>query len=918
MKVSVVILSSKVSSDDSKVRKCIDSIKNQDYKNKEFLIVSCGGKEEYSLAEAMNRGVKDAKGELVMFMFEDDWINEEEKDYLSRCVDVHINKPYVGFTYSDYLIHSVNGVVQRTCPHVNVTQEGIARKAMAIDLIGNRHILLSGCVFKKEVFYTVGFANEFFKYLPDYELFLRTLTKFDIYKIPENNNKIINYGRTDGRTCYSEEIQDYEQFAEAEVIRERYNLQFKENRKTCCAMLCVKNESAIINDCLNDLSMYADHIVVFDDGSYDNTVKLCKKWKKVTYLLEGEKKGNDRSEGKDRQKILELAYKTKANYFLFIDSITGDRCIPIKYKGKIDVISIKELFCKFSKDNKIINFKGKEAISMDNNDLLTLSAKKVENDGRIKGLWEPIKKIIRHKTNKKIYQLKQRNGLTKVTEDHSLITIKNNKLTKTKIKELKESYVPSISYIERTECLNNIDLLEYLDNNSLNFTKDYLYKKISNEVEERKSYIKNDKKSYRNWYYVNKENYKRQKKSQFKRHISQNLLGSFCSLLGAYVSEGSCSDRDFSIANSDYNWILSLKEDLKLLFDGKIRITIDKTHTGIIYYLRTSDKILRTIFGQLGGIGSQKKKIPSFIYNLDYGYQKIFFDNLMKGDGSYSRGKYPTYTTVSLRLCSGLCLLLKYFNLNYNLQILDKKGKRKRVYQININITARKWKKISSKYKEINNEEGYVYDLQVEGSKIFVDGCGLLLLHNTDEIFEDRYKTEIFKEMRNRTVKLWFYHEINFWRHPEYHRIDELYDTGWFGRLFKASPKLKYNVDDEHCCGIPNNIPETRQWFQNQPTQKKSNIRVKHYGFRTANYIIHKVRQLWQRDTIEKVKRHERYDRLLIEKTLRVNKYFEKPYYLPESVSNEEVILEPPAFPRSKKMEKELKLLQKEKGQYAI
>ena len=42
--------------------------------------------------------------------------------------------------------------------------------------------------------------------------------------------------------------------------------------------------------------------------------------------------------------------------------------------------------------------------------------------------WNPIKKVIRHKTNKKIYRVNTHCGVVDVTEDHSLLSDKREKI----------------------------------------------------------------------------------------------------------------------------------------------------------------------------------------------------------------------------------------------------------------------------------------------------------------------------------------------------------------------------------------------------------------------------------------------------------------------------------------------------------
>ncbi len=184
-----------------------------------------------------------------------------------------------------------------------------------------------------------------------------------------------------------------------------------------------------------------------------------------------------------------------------------------------------------------------------------------------------------------------------------------------------------------------------------------------------------------------------------------------------------------------------------------------------------------------------------------------------------------------------------------------------------------------------------------------------ILFIDCDECFEDKYKTEIFKEMKNNKVNLWFYHQVNFWRSTTHCRIDTLFDTGWFGRLFRSYPNLEFHNQDEHCGSIPKNIPEAETWFNqnNQQKQKKSGIRVKHYGFSTEERILGKFNGLWERDKVDLKEKIERYERLIDETNLKLKEYFEYNYYDYKRIIEE--IIDGNSFGKSKKMEKELRNL---------
>ena len=74
------------------------------------------------------------------------------------------------------------------------------------------------------------------------------------------------------------------------------------------AVLCTYNESLNICGCIKHLEKYVDKIIIFDDGSTDETVSLAKKYKKVAKIIKNPDKKN-REERKNREVILNNAYK---------------------------------------------------------------------------------------------------------------------------------------------------------------------------------------------------------------------------------------------------------------------------------------------------------------------------------------------------------------------------------------------------------------------------------------------------------------------------------------------------------------------------------------------------------------------------------------------------------------------------------
>lgn len=132
------------------------------------------------------------------------------------------------------------------------------------------------------------------------------------------------------------------------------------------------------------------------------------------------------------------------------DSVTGNTPIIVRFnKKEIKIMKIKYLCWN---DSYIWKYGEKEYIIPHLN-LFKLIEVYTENG------WTKIKKMIRHKTNKKLYRVSTLNSLVEVTEDHSLLNTNKEKITP-------------------NECNKNTKLLQWesIDLRNFNFEIDYSLK----------------------------------------------------------------------------------------------------------------------------------------------------------------------------------------------------------------------------------------------------------------------------------------------------------------------------------------------------------------------------------------------------------------------------------------------------------
>ncbi|MBU3957834.1 MAG: hypothetical protein KKB25_02055, partial [Nanoarchaeota archaeon] len=454
--------------------------------------------------------------------------------------------------------------------------------------------------------------------------------------------------------------------------------------------------------------------------------------------------------GYGRENILKTKKIIEDNFHKVVtygDSITADRFVTVMDKeGFVKIKNIEELFlenaggAEFAREKEFINLEDYKALTI--------------NPATKKAEWAQIKRIIRHKTGKKIFRVNQKFGETIVTEDHSIITENSGNLEETKPQDMSSRKMVRAGGIPKPKQIDYIDLYEILSP----YKPKSIYKgreKIS-EVREEDGWL------IFGW--TNRKNPVKIKKI-IKTDSSE--FESLCRLVGAYIPEGSSSTAETtksrdgaSIASSDVKWLEQLREDYLKIFAGAEASIIKSTKKKrtLTYKLQMMNRLSAVFFKMLCGQKSYGKKIPEFVYHVPEKCQKIVLDNMIKGDGSrlfmnmrlnyserYKQNNFR-YETRSLHLAGGMSFLLSLLGQNYTIRFMPAK----KTYILTTNT-----KNNSNTPTKITEEkyEGYVYDLSVEGSHMFVDSCGQILLHNTDSIFVKTDTTDL-EEAEREGIKI--------------------------------------------------------------------------------------------------------------------------------------------------------------------
>ncbi len=176
------------------LRRSIDSVLRQSYRNFELIIVNDGStdnttgvlseiidpriiifhKDHEGAPLARNLAIKEAKGEYILWMGDDDELNH---DILTKYVSVISSDPSIDILYSWYNIYNVE---KKTSFIRKYPDWSINRHLLAGELLFTAQFMDGGGLFRKKIYDTIGMYNPFFVRAQDYEFAVRVSLDDDV------------------------------------------------------------------------------------------------------------------------------------------------------------------------------------------------------------------------------------------------------------------------------------------------------------------------------------------------------------------------------------------------------------------------------------------------------------------------------------------------------------------------------------------------------------------------------------------------------------------------------------------------------------------------------------------------------------------------------------------------------------------
>jgi DNA gyrase/topoisomerase IV subunit B len=344
------------------------------------------------------------------------------------------------------------------------------------------------------------------------------------------------------------------------------------------------------------------------------------------------------------------------------DSVTGDT--PLLLKNNNNLLEIKTI--DEINNSKWIDYNTKEE---------STSNYKIWTDQG----WTTIKRVIRHKVNKRIFRVLTHTGIVDVTEDHSLIKENNEEISPKDI-QVNDTLLHSFpNFFEKKydfEEIKKLDIRELYKYASELKIQYYNDKELLNEIE------------------------KILKIENIKLNENFNISEDEAYTMGLFWANGSC-DSSKNINSKSY----------KLIINGGIK-TLNK-------------------YKQLFYDNNKNKKIPVEILNSPYDIRKNFLQGYYDGDGKKSCdiNKNCVFDIDGKIGAHGIFLLCK--SLGYEVSInLDIKNPKIHTLIITKGYQQDNPNRIK-KIIDLGVTEQYVYDLETENHH-FQAGVGQIIVHNTD------------------------------------------------------------------------------------------------------------------------------------------------------------------------------------------
>lgn len=450
---------------------------------------------------------------------------------------------------------------------------------------------------------------------------------------------------------------------------------------------------------------------------------------------------------------------------IYGDSVTGDTPILVRYEDQtVDILRIDEIgevwksYEEFKSEDSNRYEKQQTLPFVSSGNFRFMNILEVWTGDK----WSRVRRVIRHKTVKKMYRVLTHTGCVDVTEDHSLLDMNRQKIKPTEISvgsQLYHSFPPKEDFLE----------IEIKD--SAIEGKVYECKKCKEhklvfefyEADENKKMCKEC--VWKSNHRISRTTFNQEyiSETEYTRNPSRNLNEDLAFVWGMFFAEGSCGSYTNKTGKKN-SWAIN-NQDLELL--NKCKIILEKCEPifgwKILDTMQSSSVYKLVPCGHLAYIVNKwrrlfydregYKKVPYFILNGSDDWKTSFFDGYYQGDGdrhTYQRISQYKFDIKGKIGALGLYTLLHSIGHRIAMNVRTDKDN---IYTLhtceNFRTDPFVVKKIISLPE--SSLDDFVYDIETEEGR-FMGGVGQMILKNTDSCyisFPQYSQTEQVKDLDN-------------------------------------------------------------------------------------------------------------------------------------------------------------------------
>lgn len=373
--------------------------------------------------------------------------------------------------------------------------------------------------------------------------------------------------------------------------------------------------------------------------------------------------------------------------------------------------------------------------------------------------WKPIRRVIRHKTNKRIFRINTHTGCVDVTEDHSLLSSERIALKSCEVKvddELFHSFpdeFPSEAKFHDDEKV----VMSHCSRCNTDKPSYEFYKKANGNLFKpcRKCvWIANGLKrltQHMKVYFSEEEYY---------RNAGKNLTEEEAYIFGLFHGDGSCGEYtcssgkkcSWAINNQNMNYLNQLLEYLAIVephFKFKLLDTLDSSG---VYKLVATGKVALLVrkYRKLFYDKRKYKIVPMCILNSPVNIKRAYINGMFAADG-YKNGEINN-NIIEIGQKGKINIQSIYYllkSIGYDNIIIRIRNDKPDIYTLRHHGSGNHRKSLTAikKILELHpiTTDQWVYDLETEDGTFLV-GVGCINVKNTDSLYETIPETN-FKQL---------------------------------------------------------------------------------------------------------------------------------------------------------------------------